>query len=72
MRKVGKRRALAPPLNGSILSGLYFGFSVQQRIFLQLKISLKTTSLGGIYSERQNGSRKGCWWWDPRKQLSVS
>ena len=33
--------------NSSIPSALYTGFSFQQRILLQLKISLKTTSLGG-------------------------
>ena len=56
------REGPTPFPNSSIPSALYIGFSFQQRILLQLKISLKTTSLGGIYSDRQNGSGKGCCW----------
>ena len=41
------RKGSTPFPNSSIPSALYIGFSFQQRILLQLKISLKTTSLGG-------------------------
>ena len=62
LRKSGEEKGSTPFPNSSIPSALYIGFSFQQRILLQLKISLKTTSLGGIYSDRQNGSGKGCCW----------
>lgn len=51
---------LHPFPNSSIPSALYIGLSFPQRVLLQLKISLKTTSLGEMYSDRQNRSGTGC------------
>jgi hypothetical protein len=39
---------------------LYIRLSFQHSVLQQLKISLKTTSLGEIYSGRQKESEKGC------------
>lgn len=48
--------------NSSIPSALYIGLSFPQRVLLQLKISLKATSLGEMYSDRQNRSGTDrCW-----------
>lgn len=62
---------LYPLPSGSIPSALYIRLSFQPRVLLQLKISLKTTSLRGIYSDRQNGSGKGCCWEESRETTEL-
>lgn len=69
MGKSGEEKGSTLFPNSSTPSALYIGFSFQQRILLQLKISLKTTSLGGIYSDRQNGPGKGCCWKESKETI---